>query len=425
MNRRNPAVVAGLAGTLALGAPRAAGALSLTEAIDGLLPTPTIAFSAGVIGGAVLTGAVIGTATLVSRRRARRDAEASSASSLVPTPEAGGSASAEKDRDAESASPAERGAAAGSARRPRHLRTDVPDDEPEAPRAAAPRADAAPADADAPSAPARPGARHAATDYEQIATNYVGCASFRERMAHRAAGVAATLRERMGASRMEGVPVIERADGSVGDVGTSWWELAVGSAPAPSVTMSDLASAAASAAIPSDFSVTDAERLAAAARRSADISRRVALVDEGAYPEHRTVDDLSADDDWAAALRSLDERIAEEGPTQDPIGFIDVAGGADTLDEPDGLEPDTSFIPFKTPAGHPEVVDTDSYVDYLIQDEFSKNSSTAARRSSRRFLRVLEGGTQATQGASRHLADAEPRTGHAAKHFPAPEAAEA
>ena len=95
----------------------------------------------------------------------------------------------------------------------------------------------------------------------------------------------------------------------------------------------------------------------------------------------------------------------------------------DTLDEPDNMEPQTAFIPFKTPGGHPEVVDTETYVDYLIEDEFSKNSSTAARRSSRRFLRLLEGGTQP---ASRHLADTGvSRSTYVGKHFALPRAAEA
>ena len=68
-------------------------------------------------------------------------------------------------------------------------------------------------------------------------------------------------------------------------------------------------------------------------------------------------------------------------------------------------------------------MDTETYVDYLIEDEFSKNSSTAARRSSRRFLRLLEGGTQP---ASRHLADTGvSRSTYVGKHFALPRAAEA
>lgn len=362
--RVNPAVAAGLMGAAPFVVPDVAQALSLSELIDTTFATPTAALVAGAAGGAA-----IGAATVAIASRARRRA-------------------AEEPHAA-----------------PRHLRVDKPAPEPAAEEAPAPH---------------HPG--HEATNYEDIAENYVNRASFRARMARRAEGVAATLRERMGANMMEGVPVIERADGSVGDVGTAWWRSAVGEDAI--IRDSGFAEAPADAAIPSDFSATDRDRLVASARRSAaSISSRVAFVDEGAYPERRTLDDLGNDDAWASALRSLDEKIASVAPPQDPIGFIDAAGGADSLDEPDNLEPDTMFIPFKTPGGHPEVVDTESYVDYLIEDEFSKNSSTAARRSSRRFLRLLEGGTQPN---SRHLADTAPSRGTSGgKHFSMPQVAEA
>jgi hypothetical protein len=73
---------------------------------------------------------------------------------------------------------------------------------------------------------------------------------------------------------------------------------------------------------------------------------------------------------------------------------MDAIGTIETIDEPDGLEGSTGFIPFKLHAGHPEVVDANSYVDYLIDDEFSRNPSKAARKSSRDFLTVIQGGSQ-------------------------------
>ncbi len=375
MQRRNPAVRAGLLGVSTLLVPVTARAASLAEAIAATFESPSLAFAAGVAGG-VLATAFAATTFAVAHRASER-AERRGGSGPAGDPPA-------------------------PAYRPRHLREQ-----------------AEPQDGQGGGGQEPHGPSHAASSYEQIAENYARRASFRARMARRAEGVAATLRERMGASMMEGGPVIERADGSVGDVGTSWWTRAVG---ADAIIRDSGFAEEGTVAIPSDFSATDEERLAAAARRAEGISRRVALVDEGAYPERRTVDDLDVRDDWEAALRSLDEKIAAEAPVQTP--FLDSVGDADTLDEPDNLEPDTSFIPFKTPAGHPEVVDTDSYVDYLIEDEFSKNSSTAARRSSRRFLRVLEGGTQAT---SRHLADpsAPSRRGYVGRHFSGVEAAEA
>ena len=384
--RRNPAIVAGLMGASTLAVPSVAHALSAREVVEMVFETPELAFAVGAAAGVIVTGAVAGTAAAISRsRRARREAARLEA-------QAQAQAEAEEEKK--------------SLYQPRHMRVSQDTD----------------AEGDAPSAdaPHGHGPSHAASGYEQIAENYVKRASFRNRMARRAEGVAATLRERMGASLMEGVPVISRADGSVGDVGTSWWETAVGVDAIEKnpgfVTDTD------SYAIPSDFSVTDDERLARAARRAEGISRRVAQVDEGAYPELRTSEYLDRSDDWDSALRSMDEKIAVVTPAPEPIGFIDTVGGADTLDEPDNLELDTSFIPFRTPAGHPEVVDTNTYVDYLIEDEFSKNSSTAVRRHSRRFLRVLEGGTQ----SSRRLGDtSDELSDYIPKHFSVPQAAEA
>lgn len=363
--RRSPVIAAGLLGAGALVAPVRADALPLLEAVDAALGTPSTGLAIGLAGGVALTA---GAAALVTR--ARRASGPAPAHARAPEGEA--------------------------SRASLHL--SVPEDErPE---------------------PAAHAAGHAALDYEDIAENYVSRLTFRERMARRAEGVAATLRERMGASKMEGLPVIARADGSVGDVGTSWWTAAVGAD-----TIIRDSGFAPEAAIPSDFSLTDLDRLERAARatRRSDIASRVAFVDEGAYPERRRVEDLDVADEWEAALRSMDERIAAVAPVQDPIDFIDAVGGPDSLDEPDNLEPQTTFIPFKTPGGHPEVVDTDTYVDYLIEDEFSKNSSASARRSSRRFLRILEGGTQPT--SSRHLA--QPASVPSGKHFARPLAAEA
>ena len=373
--KRNPAVMAGLLGLASVSVPDAAYALTVREVFDVVLDRPEFAFAAGALVGVLATGAVARAAAAVSRRRRRRREEAARV------------AAEEEER---------------SLYQPRHMRVEA-EEEPSEELGAVPSH----------------GPSHAASNYEQIAENYVKRASFRSRMARRAEGVAATLRERMGASMMEGVPVIARADGTVADVGTSWWQTAVGEdAIKNSRIVEDTSEAL---AIPSDFSVTDVERLASAAKRAEGISRRVAQVDEGAYPELRTGEDLDRSDAWACALKSMDEKIAAAGPVPEPIGFIDTVGGADTLDEPDNLELDTAFIPFRTPAGHPEVVDTDSYVDYLIEDEFSKNACPVVRRHSRHFLRVLEGGTH----SSRRITDTDALEGYAPKHFAVQEAIEA
>ena len=370
--RRHPVVAAGLMGATALALPVQAGALTVFDVVDMGLSSPVATFSVGVGVGALVTA---GIASAVSAARRRRD-ERSEEVSEEPS----------------------------STYAPRHMRVADSNAEPTSSREE--QADGH-------------DASHAATNYEDIAENYVKRATFRERMALRAGGVAATLRDRMGANMMDGIPVIERADGSVGDVGTSWWRNAVGGD-----TLSrdaDFAEQSVDLAIPSDFTMSDRDRLVTSAGlHVSSIASRVAFVDEGAYPERRTVDDLDNSDAWELALRSLDEKIASVAPTQDPIGFIDSVGGPDSLDEPDNLELQTAFIPFKTPGGHPEVVDTDTYVDYLIEDEITKNSSTAVRK---RFLRLLEGGTQTNARRLSDTSTSDPV--YVGKHFSVPQAAEA
>ncbi len=67
-------------------------------------------------------------------------------------------------------------------------------------------------------------------DLAEVAVAYVADKSMKERMGQRAKGVRAVLSERMGKNMLDDMPVIMRADGSVGDVGTSWWDPAVSSA---------------------------------------------------------------------------------------------------------------------------------------------------------------------------------------------------
>lgn len=246
-------------------------------------------------------------------------------------------------------------------------------------------------------------AEHVAHDYEDVAENYVRRQNFSERMAARAQGVADILSERIGATAMEGVPIIKRADGSTGDLGDIRWEDLMESdvhetsrptakpqeQPAPFMPVDDFDT-------PFEFKrveVINPEipiQRANVPTRAERIAKSLADIDQSVYPEKDTgkVEMNEQKDMWAQALEALDEKVS--APVDDVEDIID---GVDTLDEPDGLELDTRFIPFRTPAGHPEVVDTESYVDYLIGDEFSHNQSVSARRSSREYLRVIDGGT--------------------------------
>lgn len=403
--KRNPAVLAGLMGMVALAAPQTAHALSLQEASDFVLATPERAFALGVASGALAVGVACGAVCAV-RARSRRNEEQVAAGFA---PVAGTSEFPSTDLDEKPAA---------DAPKPRHMRAVQVASEPAVEAAVS-------AAAQVPVVPS-----HATDDYGQIAVNYVNRITFRERMACRAKGVAAALSGRIGSDMMDGLPVIERADGSVGDVGTSWWTTEVGRERIDANT-GFAADEVAQISIPSSFSAEAARTALEAARKQqsrsrADIASRLAFIDEGVFPEHRSAAE-AATDDWEQALRSMEENLAAdpETPNQDPIEFIDAVGNSETLDEPDNMEPDTSFIPFRTPAGHPEVVDTESYVDYLIEDEFGRNSSKAARRTSRRYLRILEGGTSATGTSMRHLSGSTNVRTRSGKHFAPVQAAEA
>lgn len=262
-------------------------------------------------------------------------------------------------------------------------------------------------------------------DYAEVAENYVKLTTLARRMAITARGVAAVLGERLGGSMMEGIPVIQRADGTVADVGTTWWDEAIAASGHDAVEIDSsrevmvqpdeirYAPKATSSVSPDDTAPQSAEMRPEprpALTFSQAAAKRLASIDMGKFPERRNAEELDGKKDvWAAALEALDERAS------DPLDliFTDVVGDVDTLDEPDGLEMPTDFIPFRMPAGHPEVVDADSYVDYLIRQEFTKNPSSAVRRNAREYLHVIEGGTAGM------LRDAGARHARRGKHFKA------
>ena len=219
--------------------------------------------------------------------------------------------------------------------------------------------------------------------------------------------------DRFGATMMQGIPVIERADGTVGDVGTSWWEHGIEGRHVVSDTgFADER--------PVDAFLHDKNRLT-----PQTITHRVAQIDEGLYPELRTADDLDKSDMWTSALEALDEKLGTSKQPKYSMSFIDTVGGHDTLDEPEGLEKDTDFIPFRVPAGHPEVVDTNSYINHLVSDEFSRSSSDTARTSSRHYLKVIDGGTHNLKTKGSFSASKTGTNVYVGKHFAPLAAAEA
>lgn len=244
--------------------------------------------------------------------------------------------------------------------------------------------------------------------------------TLRERVAKRRQSVREVLADRLGADGMGGIPVITRADGSVGDVRTSWFDqtLVPVLASITGVTVkADSTATRAMVETPVE-EVVHEQAAAEGESRASYISQRVAEVNVGMFPERRSAEELEHEDVWEQALAAMGETIRQESPV-----FQDVVGGPSTIDDPDGLEGPTGFIPFRVPAGRPEVVDTETYIDYLLRDEFSQNESQVIRRSSRNYLRVIEGGTNPVRPRRRPSETGAVSTG---RHFaPARYAAEA
>lgn len=442
--RANPAIYAGLAGACAWGVPTCAQALT----VMGLeVPTsdPAFTFAAGCVVGAVVAGGVSAVVSHAVASRAARD-EVASAMASVHEP---------VRRTAASAPAADETAARSAQSRPSAMREweqtgnirvqSVSDSE---------QAEAAIEDAWS----AWEAGAKASSDYVDVAEGYVRTRTFAERMSARAKGVASVLSERLGAAKMDGLPVIARADGSVGDVGESWWDEAFGAdvrtvasasfggqsvedtmagnsavlftaqtpaeaAAARAVWQSQQAGAPQPAAepqapiasqgtltprptVPASDAPTVRQQAQARPRSVRDeLDARLGNPEE-AFPEKKRYTD-EQQDLWAVALAALDERYEEQVNMAAPAPApAPMPASVEMLDEPEGLAADTAFIPFRPQAGHPEVVDTDSYVDLLVDQELARNESASVRRLARHkirdYFKVIDGTGDITD--ARHLA---------------------
>ena len=195
------------------------------------------------------------------------------------------------------------------------------------------------------------------------------------------------LSERLQRDALSGVPIITRADGTTTDINPTWFDQTLVPALASLTGHGKLEDTAERVVTQPKQKTIDVDP-ADTAERATYISRHVAEVNEGIFPERRTARELEHEDVWEEALVNMSATIAQDTPV-----FQDMIGGPSTIDDPDGLEAPTSFIPFRVPAAHPEVIDTDTYVDYLLRDELSHNGSQTLRQSSHAHLRVIEGGT--------------------------------
>lgn len=141
-----------------------------------------------------------------------------------------------------------------------------------------------------------------------------------------------------------------------------------------------------------------------------------ALVEERAsevmFPEVRDDTDPGMHVDiWKLALDALEERTSTDLRDQ-TFAFMDAAGDADSIDDPEGLEASTAFLSFRRPAGHPEIMDTSSYINYLIENEFGQNPSRTVQERSREYLKVIEGGSNKAQPLVDPRAKRSPRFRH-------------
>lgn len=448
--RANPAIYAGLAGACAWGVPTCAQALTV---MGHEVPTsdPAFTFAAGCVVGAVVAGGVSAVVSHAVASRAARD-EVASAMAAAHEPvrrTAGASAPAADETAARSAQ--SRPSAMREWEQTGNIRVQsVSDSE---------QAEAAIEDAWS----AWEAGAKASSDYVDVAEGYVRTRTFAERMSARAKGVASVLSERLGAAKMDGLPVIARADGSVGDVGESWWDEAFGAdvrtvasasfggqsvedtmagnsavlftaqTPAEAVAARAVwqsqqvgasqgvsSQQAAEPQAPTASQGTPTPRPAAPAsdaptvRQQAQVRPRSVRDEldarlgnpEEAFPEKKRYTD-EQQDLWAVALAALDERYEEQvnmaAPAPAPASM---PASAEMLDEPEGLAADTAFIPFRPQAGHPEVVDTDSYVDLLVDQELARNESASVRRLARHkirdYFKVIDGTGDIT--GARHLA---------------------
>ena len=426
---RNPAVVAGLLSGLVLVAePASAYALTANE----IRQTPLGAIFTGIGVGLAAVAVISGAALVVSRsvNRGEKIDEVEAKSQSAATFQSSDEALSSKQVSAASnfspeesiVIPLDSSRRSIAAYKPKHMRasqwdmtgsirvqsTELPVQPAESPAKKSQVVSTA-AEGVLP-VRAKKAPAHSTNDYAQIAENYTKLLSWRERTVARAKGAAAVLLERLGQDPMDGLPIIERADGTVGDVGTAWWTKAVGE---ESITRDFGIAEIGAEAIPEDFT-----------NHAADISSRISYVDQGVFPEKRTIDELEHADDWTLALAAMDEHLARHDqqqmrkyhPVQLPlIGQVAAEAEAASSVELSGAKPAAShkvaaaqIRPSREP-NYAGVVaqstamplikatnDTSSHVQDIfdaVEREMAAELQAADERPTRELLRLIEGGT--------------------------------
>lgn len=426
---RNPAVVAGLLSGLVLVAePASAYALTANE----IRQTPLGAIFTGIGVGLAAVAVISGTALVVSRAVNRGEktdgveAKSQSAATFQSSDEALSSkqvsAASNFSPEESIVIPLDSSRRSIAAYKPKHMRASQWDMTGSI-RVQSAKPSVQPAESPAKKSQvvstaaegvlpvrAKKAPAHSTNDYAQIAENYTKLLSWRERTVARAKGAAAVLLERLGQDPMDGLPIIERADGTVGDVGTAWWTKAVGE---ESITRNFGIAEIGAEAIPEDFT-----------NHAADISSRISYVDQGVFPEKRTIDELEHADDWTLALAAMDEHLARHDqqqmrkyhPVQLPlIGQVAAEAEVASSVELSGAKPAAShkvtaaqMRPSREP-NYAGVVaqstamplikatnDTSSHVQDIfdaVEREMAAELQAADERPTRELLRLIEGGT--------------------------------
>ena len=426
---RNPAVVAGLLSGLVLVAePASAYALTANE----IRQTPLGAIFTGIGVGLAAVAVISGAAVVVSRVANRGEKTGGAEAKIQPSTTSQVEDEAASSKRVAAASnfspeeslviPLDSPRRSIAAYKPKHMKASqwdmtgsirVQSTEPPVQAAVPPTKKAQVVTASAEGVlpvRAKKAPAHSTNDYAQIAENYTKLLSWRERTVARAKGAAAVLLERLGQDPMDGLPIIERADGTVGDVGTAWWTKAVGE---ESITRDFGIAEIGAEAIPEDFT-----------NHAADISSRISYVDQGVFPEKRTIDELEHADDWTLALAAMDEHLARHDqqqmrkyhPVQLPlIGQAAAEAEVASSVELSGAKPAAShkvaaaqIRPSREP-NYAGVVaqstamplvkatnDTSSHVQDIfdaVEREMAAELQAADERPTRELLRLIEGGT--------------------------------
>lgn len=250
---------------------------------------------------------------------------------------------------------------------------------------------------------------------------------------------------------MEGLPVIPRADGTVGDVGTSWWTTRVGE---KNIARDFGITAIEAEAIPDEFSsrtfrpianhtdivvgtkahteeVRGSENHSFDSRGDVSVADRVAFVDQGMFPEKRTVSELSHKDDWELALDALDAKLGHDthNVTRDPIEVIPATSGIATQNGVSASAGTSGSL------GNSDYIRS-AYIEHLVADveeEMQRAAKKEEQRPTRELFRLIDGGThsleriptpvttsaqiEALKSAKKEQAEARSQKRYCPKHF--------